>query len=192
MIAVSSRTMLPTGPCPYPPRPLTSEKKTTDDELSRDSASYGFGWCVCVCDWSCPLLINIPPTYNSTHFRFFFGGSGGSSAASIASSKTFFRPFCNVNSTGQITQSTKCLTASPLSHLSLKLSLSISHALSSITPSPQTWPLYISRPLLYHTFPSNSASIPHTLSSITPSPQTASLLQNRKFLGEQLLCFSLR
>ena len=31
--------------------------------------------------------------YKMAH-RFFLGGSGGSSAASIASSKTFFRPFC--------------------------------------------------------------------------------------------------
>lgn len=28
--------------------------------------------------------------------RFFFAGSGGSRAARIASSKTFFKPFCNV------------------------------------------------------------------------------------------------
>jgi hypothetical protein len=27
--------------------------------------------------------------------RFFLAGSGGSSAANIASSKTFFNPFCN-------------------------------------------------------------------------------------------------
>lgn len=31
--------------------------------------------------------------YNKTHF-FFLGGSGGSKAARIASSNTFFKPFC--------------------------------------------------------------------------------------------------
>lgn len=34
-----------------------------------------------------------PADYKMTHFRFFCG-SGGSSAARMASSKTFFRPFC--------------------------------------------------------------------------------------------------
>lgn len=32
-------------------------------------------------------------SHSSTHLRFFLG-SGGSSAANIASSNTFFRPFC--------------------------------------------------------------------------------------------------
>ena len=33
--------------------------------------------------------------YKMIHL-FFFGGSGGSNAASIASSNTFFKPFCKV------------------------------------------------------------------------------------------------
>lgn len=41
------------------------------------------GWVV-----RCPDHI-----YKSTHF-FFLAGSGGSSAASMASSNTFFNPFC--------------------------------------------------------------------------------------------------
>ena len=33
--------------------------------------------------------------YNKTHF-FFLGGSGGSKAARMASSNTFFKPFCKI------------------------------------------------------------------------------------------------
>lgn len=39
--------------------------------------------------------------YNSTHF-FFLAGSGGSNAASMASSNTFFNPFCKTRTPGVI------------------------------------------------------------------------------------------
>lgn len=44
--------------------------------------------CLCVCVY---LFLFVP--YRSLHRGFFFG-SGGSSAAKIASSNTFFNPFC--------------------------------------------------------------------------------------------------
>lgn len=49
---------------------------------------YACVMCVCMC-----ALKSGATSHSSTHLRFFLG-SGGSSAANIASSNTFFRPFC--------------------------------------------------------------------------------------------------
>lgn len=60
----------------------------------------GMGGCMCVfkmyacvtCVYVCALKSGAT-SHSSTHLRLFLG-SGGSSAANIASSNTFFRPFC--------------------------------------------------------------------------------------------------
>lgn len=65
----------------------------------------GAGLCVCVyvhaCVYVCARGVfkmcvcfdKVGTSHSSTHLRFFLG-SGGSNAANIASSNTFFRPFC--------------------------------------------------------------------------------------------------
>ena len=56
---------------------------------------YMCGCKVCVCVCVCVL-----GSHSKTHLRFFLG-SGGSRAAKIASSKTFFSPFCEHKAGGE-------------------------------------------------------------------------------------------
>lgn len=63
--------------------------------------------CVCVCVSEGGVCFGkVGASHSSTHLRFFLG-SGGSNAANIASSNTFFSPFCEQKHTNRMREQRK-------------------------------------------------------------------------------------